>query len=280
MVPARYVVESFGGEVDFHSHPPLAVMNLRGRVAEVVPGSTQGIVNGKAELLEAPAAILDDTLFLPAPFLGRALALGYAFNESAQAIILMSRDGQMAGRRVIVDPGHGGSDPGARGPGGLSEKDVALDIAVRAGEMLSLGGVAVTLTRTDDSYRSLSQRVAASRDGQGDVFLSIHCNSYVAPSAHGTETYYYESWQGQKLAVALQQELIDELERSDLGVREAGFYVLRHTTMPAALAEVAFISNPEEEQLLGDTWFRARAALALFRGVRDYLEVLSNRRGA
>jgi N-acetylmuramoyl-L-alanine amidase len=63
-------------------------------------------------------------------------------------------------------------------------------------------------------------------------------------------------------------------------VREAGFYVLRHTAMPAALAEVAFISNPEEEQLLGDTWFRDRAALALFRGVRDYLEVLSNRRGA
>lgn len=279
MVPVRYVVESFGGEVDFHSYPPLAVMTLRDRVAEVVPGSAQGTVNGKAEQLEAPATIVDDALFVPAPFLGRALALGYGFSESVSAIVLMSRDGQLAGRRVILDPGHGGTDPGARGPGGLLEKDVALDIAVKARELLSLSGVTVSLTRAEDSYRSLAQRVAASLDDRAEVFVSVHCNSYVAPSAHGTETYYYESWRGQKLAVVLQQELIDELERSDRGVREAGFYVLRHTTMPAALAEVAFISNPDEEGLLGDAWFRARAALALFRGLRGYLEALSNRRG-
>lgn len=280
MIPLRFAVESLGGEVEWDPALGRALVRWRDRRAEVWAGRDMAVANGQPEQLPEAPRLTDDSLFVPAHFVGNALELGFDWDDRTCVVTLMSHDSQLDGRFIVLDPGHGGRDPGAPGPSGLQEKEVTVDVALRLARLLRLAGASVSLTREDDRYVALADRVAMAGATPAQVFTSLHCNSFSTPAPHGTETYYYETWQGQKLAVALQQELIDELELSDRGVREAGFYVLRHSPVSAALVEIAFISNPSEERFLADAWFRQRASLALFRGIRGYLESGAARLGA
>ncbi|RPF49680.1 N-acetylmuramoyl-L-alanine amidase [Thermodesulfitimonas autotrophica] len=177
--------------------------------------------------------------------------------------------------RVCLDPGHGGYDPGAVGPGGLKEKDVTLAVALRAGFYLQESGAEVFFTRASDRVswlpevgRDLAARVEIANRGQADLYLSIHCNSAPTPEAGGIETYSFRQMgKAAEVARLIQAELVRELGLRDRGVKTAGFYVLRHTAMPAVLTELAFISNPREEKLLSDPGFQERAAKALARAV-------------
>mgnify|MGYP005832784161 CR=1 FL=1 len=181
--------------------------------------------------------------------------------------------------KVVLDPGHGGQDAGAVGPSGLQEKVVALAVARRAAEYLA-GSVAVRLSREDDvalgtdDNSELGNRAKVANDWGADCFVSIHCNSFGSSGARGTETYYHPaSEKGRKLAGALQKCLVDALQLADRGVKQANFAVLRLTECPAALVEIAFISNPQEEAMLADPEFQARAARAVAEGVAGYLGV-------
>ena len=166
---------------------------------------------------------------------------------------------------------HGGKDPGAVGPAGLKEKDVALQVSLAAAKLLRQNGVEVKLTRESDTAISLGDRCQLANAWPADLFLSIHCNASAFPEAHGTETYCYTSGgRGEALAKAVQLELVTYLGRINRGVKDANFYVLRETIMPAALAELAFISNPQEEHLLADSSFQQQCAMAIARGVLAY----------
>lgn len=177
--------------------------------------------------------------------------------------------------RVCLDPGHGGYDPGAVGPGGLKEKDVTLAVALRVGFYLQNSGAEVFFTRASDRVswppeveQDLAARVEIANRGQADLYLSIHCNSAPTPEAGGIETYSFrQTGKAAEVARLIQAELVRELGLRDRGVKTAGFYVLRHTAMPAVLTELAFISNPREEKLLSDPGFQERAAKALARAV-------------
>ncbi|MFX4261053.1 N-acetylmuramoyl-L-alanine amidase family protein [Pelotomaculum propionicicum] len=179
--------------------------------------------------------------------------------------------------KVVIDPGHGGEDPGAVGPGGVQEKSVNLAVAKRIASLLS-PVAEVRLTRTEeealgtDDRSDLYGRAALANEWVADCFVSIHCNGAADPSAHGTETYHYpDSGQGRELAQAIHSRLIPDLGLTDRGVKQANFKVLRQTDCPACLVELAFISNPEEERLLENRDFQETAAQAVAAGIADFL---------
>lgn len=176
--------------------------------------------------------------------------------------------------RIVIDPGHGGSDPGAVGPNGLKEAHVNLAVALKVAEKLRKAGVEVKLTRTSDVFIDLQPRCDIANSFGADYFVSIHCNSAGTPEAKGTETYCYKfGGQGEVLAKAIQAELIATTGRANRGVKTANYYVLRRTKMPAVLTELAFISNPEEERLLGSPDYQEKCATAIARGIGKVIGV-------
>lgn len=170
---------------------------------------------------------------------------------------------------VCIDPGHGGSDQGAVA-NGLEEKEINLDVAHRTRPLLEGMGYRVIMTRETDVYVSLQERCDIANRAGATIFVSIHNNAYVS-TAHGTETFcYYNSHEGRRLATFIQNELLVRLGRADRGVQEAGFYVLKHTDMTAALLEGAFLTNVEEAELLETDDFRQKMAAAAAAGINNY----------
>jgi len=171
-------------------------------------------------------------------------------------------------KKIVLDPGHGGKDPGAVGSGGTKEKDVALAVALKVAEKLRQAGVEVKLSRSSDIFLDLQPRCDIANSSGAQYFVSIHCNAATNRGAHGTETYCYRfGGQGEVLAKAIQDELIAVTGRANRGVKAANFHVLRNTNMPAVLTELAFISNPKEEQLLSSPSFQEKCANAIVKGI-------------
>ena len=176
---------------------------------------------------------------------------------------------------VVVDPGHGGQDKGATGVSGLKEKNVNLTVALYLEELLRARGFNVVMTRKNDTSLTLAERAALAEKAKADLFISIHANaSLYNKYASGTETYYYQnkktSPQSLYLASLIQQEVSAALKLPSLGVKKAPFHVLRETSMPAALVELAFLSNAVDETILASDHCLKLAAEALYRAVLRY----------
>ena len=172
---------------------------------------------------------------------------------------------KLEGLRIVIDPGHGGSEPGAIGASGLKEKDINLDIAKRIKKLLP----SVLLTREDDVDVSLQGRVDFATQVNADVFISIHNNSLPNAQGMGTETYYFRE-DSLELAQYIHKALISKLGLPDGGVRRRGFYVIKNSPCPSVLIEGAYISNPEEEKLLASEDFRQKIAEAVVEGLKQY----------
>jgi N-acetylmuramoyl-L-alanine amidase len=174
------------------------------------------------------------------------------------------------GMSIVLDAGHGGSDPGAqRGP--MQEKDLTLPIVLFLKQKLERQGIKVALTRSDDTFVSLEDRVRLTNTMSPDLFLSVHINSLdVDRDLHGIET-YYQTPQSKLLAECVHESLVNHLDASDRSVRKARFYVINHTPVPAVLAEVGFISCKEEREKLISSDYQKRIARALEHGVMLYL---------
>lgn len=171
---------------------------------------------------------------------------------------------------ILIDPGHGGDDPGAVGAGGTRESEVNLAIALKLQEALQARGVNAVLTRTGDVSLDLASRARMVDQLGAQAMVSVHANSHDVSSALGLETYYRTSV-SQPFAQQIHQVLVNDLQRPDRGVREARLFVLRHPTIPSALIEAGFISNPEEEELLADRDYQKKAAEAIAKGITSYL---------
>jgi MYXO-CTERM domain-containing protein len=184
-----------------------------------------------------------------------------------------------AAQKIVIDPGHGGTDPGGVGSG-LLEKDIVLDVARRFAALLEAdtadprgGGVwSVHLTRADDTFVSLAARTSYANSIGADRFMSIHSNAFSDPAANGTETFSYAaSGQGAALRNLVQEEMIAAWRLRDRGNKTANFHVLRETAMPAELHELAFITNATDAAKLASPAERAKAAEAhLFAIQRHY----------
>ncbi|MEO1068301.1 MAG: N-acetylmuramoyl-L-alanine amidase [Cyanobacteria bacterium J06638_6] len=174
---------------------------------------------------------------------------------------------------VAIDPGHGGRDPGAVGINGLQEIQVIFPISQRVAELLEAQGVVVVMTRRDNITLGLQDRADIANRAQANLFVSIHANaiSLSRPDVNGIET-YHASTTGQRLAATLQASMLAATGMRDRGVKQARFYVLRQTTMPAALVEVGFVTGAQDAPRLADPAWRETMAQAIARGILQYIQ--------
>ncbi|QPN68632.1 N-acetylmuramoyl-L-alanine amidase [Synechococcus sp. CBW1006] len=177
--------------------------------------------------------------------------------------------------KVVIDPGHGGPDPGAVGIGGLRETNVVLDVGLQVAQLLQARGVQVLMTRTSEVDVDLPPRVSLANINRADVFVSIHANalSMARPDVNGIETFYFQGSNSRQLAASLQRQMLAISPGTpDRGVRTGRFYVIRRTVMPASLVEMGFVTGRIDAPRLADPNFRRRMALALATGILEYLQ--------
>jgi len=230
----------------------------------------------------------------------------------------LARQLGLGARRIVIDAGHGGHDPGTIGSGGVQEKDVVLDVALRVERLVRKElGAEVVMTRSTDAFIPLEERTAIANSKGADLFLSIHANSSRNPRAKGVETYFLSFAadshaeavaarenaisaatlkdlqnlvraialnskvdESREFAASVQQAMVENMrphdpDVQDRGVHTAPFYVLIGANMPSILAEIAFLSHPEDEKRLKKADYRERIAASLAEGVRAYLDALN-----
>ncbi|MEO0143675.1 MAG: N-acetylmuramoyl-L-alanine amidase [candidate division WOR-3 bacterium] len=212
---------------------------------------------------------------------------------------------------IVIDPGHGGKDPGAIGKWGIKEKDITLSVSKKIANILKKEyGFKVILTREEDIFLSLSERAEIAKRYNAKLFVSIHCNYSEVDNAFGPETYFLSTARTseERAVEALENSVIKyEVEESDIlkfivsdilqnaylkesqklaffvheklkdgrndrGIKQAGFYVLRKVYAPSILIEIGFISNPEEAKLLMDEEYQNKLAKAIAEGIKNYID--------
>ena len=173
---------------------------------------------------------------------------------------------------VIIDPGHGGQDPGTIGIGGMQEKNVILPISLDVVEELKKQGIDVRLTRDRDYFVGLEGRTDLANDVNADLFVSIHANAInlSRPDVNGLETYYYKN--GRRLAEIIHWNILNSVNIRDRKIRKARFFVLRHSVMPAVLVEVGFLTGIEDSTRLKNPDHRRQLARAIARGIVQYIK--------
>jgi N-acetylmuramoyl-L-alanine amidase len=276
--PFRTVIDVKGWEEEQEEIPPVIVKVLEGNKKRA-PGTAAA----------APPAISDDREDDPLPSLAQQLGLGI--------------------RKIVIDPGHGGRDPGAIAPNGLKEKDIVLAVSKKLATLLRTRlGAEVVLTRTTDAFIPLEERTAIANTEKGDLFISVHVNSAPSPRLLGVETYVLNLTNDEdsmrlaaqenatsasnmsdlqniladllnntkldestKLAEHVQTKMAQGLRIKDLGVKQAPFYVLIGAQMPAILSEITFLSNPGEAQRLRQDYYLKTIAEHISAGVNEYI---------
>jgi N-acetylmuramoyl-L-alanine amidase len=195
--------------------------------------------------------------------------VGYGIAQPSSTARIPQRDGRVV---VVVDPGHGGRDPGAVGIGGIYESDIVLDISQQVASLLEEQGIQAILTREDDREVDLAPRVSLAESINANLFVSIHANaiSMSRPDVNGIETYYYDT--GAALAASIHNSLINATGMNDRGVRQARFYVLTRTSMPAVLVEVGFVTGQEDAARLSNSAVRSQIAAAIAQGILRYVQ--------
>ena len=177
---------------------------------------------------------------------------------------------------VVIDPGHGGPDPGAIGIRGLRETEVVLDVSLQVADLLRARGVKVHLTRTREVDVDLPPRVSLANRSGANAFISIHANalSMSRPDVNGIETFFFSDPRSARLAAYLQQQMMAVSAGSpNRGVRRGRFFVIRRTTMPSALVEMGFVTGAIDAPRLATVQHRRRLALAIAAGILNYLKL-------
>lgn len=177
----------------------------------------------------------------------------------------------LSGYHFVIDPGHGGKDPGAI-KSGVDEKTLTLSTAKKVERQLREKGATVTLTRTDDTFIPLEERAQISNATNADAFISLHYNVSEDQNVHGIHTFYYNGNENVKLANTMQKSLINHVRLNDLGAKHADFKVLRDNKQHALLIELGFISNPEELKLVQTNNYQEKAAKGIVAGLEEYFD--------
>jgi len=175
---------------------------------------------------------------------------------------------------VVIDPGHGGPDPGAIGIGGIRETDVVLEVSKIVKKLLHEKGVKAKLTRKKEVDLDLPPRVSFANSTDADIFVSIHANASRGKrrDINGLETFYFRGWRGRLLAKRIQKQILRVSPGSpDRGVKQGRFYVIKNTRMPAVLVEIGFLTGRLDSRRLEKTTHRKRLAYAIAKGILEYL---------
>lgn len=246
--------------------------DLLAQVRAIEPAAFRTIVDGQSVIQvglfqEAPRAEQVRTALAQAGLPVKILAASAPAVASTPSIPAVPQ-GELV---VVIDPGHGGRDPGAIGIGGLREKDINIAVSRRIQQTLQQRGVTAIMTRDNDTYVTLEGRtVFADRVG-ADVFVSVHSNaiSLSRPEVNGLETYYYSS--GQRLAEVIHNSILQRVSIANRGVRQARFYVLRRTSMPAVLVETGFVTGSTDAARFRNPAVMNQMADAIAEGILAYL---------
>ncbi|GAV23858.1 N-acetylmuramoyl-L-alanine amidase CwlD [Carboxydothermus pertinax] len=193
----------------------------------------------------------------------------------------------VAHRIIVLDPGHGGQDPGCKGQQGAVEKKITLDIARRVAAKLEMAGAQVYLTRSGDydladpaikgnsvrKKQDLARRIQIAEDRKAEILISIHANSFPERKYRGAQTFYQKSDVKGKLLAELLQESFKTILANTNRVAQAGdYFINRNSRMASVIAEVGFLSNPEEEKLLLNPEYREKVSLAIYFAVLRYFD--------
>ncbi|WP_257138865.1 N-acetylmuramoyl-L-alanine amidase family protein [Bacillus toyonensis] len=173
---------------------------------------------------------------------------------------------------IIIDPGHGGNDPGSIGPNGTREKDITLKTAKNIQKKLEEKGMTVILTREDDTFVPLKKRVAISQNKSADLFLSIHYDGFTTNDVKGVTTYYYKGLKEKALAETIHEHLFKHIQAKNRGVKSGDYHVLRENQKPSILLELGYITNPEDEERMNSQKFQADVASGVVSGVIEYFK--------
>jgi N-acetylmuramoyl-L-alanine amidase len=315
--PDRVVIDVFGKET---ASPPTELVSVPATKSRAPATPAPGVVTAEsATLLISPPAATTPPASTPkkSPEAEvKAITPAKATNSGTRSLV---RSLGLKISRVVIDAGHGGHDTGTVGQHGYTEKELVLDVAQRVKQLVeSELGAEVVMTRNDDNFVPLETRTAIANEQQADLFISIHANSSRVRSVRGVETYFLnftssrealetasrENAASERSIHELQdvvkkimlqdkvdesRELAQHIERAlsvrkgsgtDRGVKQAPFVVLIGANMPSVLAEICFISNPQDEKLVKTPENRQAIAESLFEGIRSYAESLSGTKTA
>ena len=200
-------------------------------------------------------------------------------NDDGQNMVI-----DMSDKKVVIDSGHGGIDPGKKSTDGMLEKDVNLAIAFKLKKKLEEAQISVTMTRSDENglyeesdsnkkIADMKKRCSIIEDSNADIVVSIHQNSFQNSSVKGAQVFYYKySADGKKLAECIQDTFKKYADGNNKrqAKSDSTYYMLVHTKIPAVIAECGFLSNPEEAQLLISDEYQEKVALSLYNGIIDY----------
>lgn len=190
---------------------------------------------------------------------------------------------------IVIDPGHGGSDSGAIGPGKTQEKTITLAIAQKVKALLERAGAKVLMTRQTDvdvygpnasATNELQARANMGNNNKADVFVSLHIDAFTTPTVGGITTHYYEKTGYDAMLARNIQDQLDDIDNfSDRGTKASGFYVIKRTTMPAVLVELGFISNPDEEKMLNTPQTQQQLGQSIVQGLEAFFAQASKKGG-
>ena len=177
-------------------------------------------------------------------------------------------------RIIVIDAGHGGTDPGAV-RNGVTEKSIVLKVAKLVQQKLEKDGAKVVMTRESDTFPSLQDRVELSKQQHAEIFVSIHVNAFTDSTARGTETYYNTTYndnglESYALAVEIHQNIVRDANMFDRRIKENSLYVNRMVDIPSILLELGFISNPGDFAKLTDSAYIEKYAHAIYKGTVSY----------
>lgn len=175
--------------------------------------------------------------------------------------------------KVVIDPGHGGTDVGATGASGQNEKNFTLSVSKRVEKLLEQEPkIKAFMTRSDDRFISQESRYRPQYANKlnADLYISIHGNTFSNPDVSGTETFYYHK-NSRLLAEILQKHVVEVSGFRDRGVKKEDLFVVRDTKMPAALIEVGYLTNPQEESKMWNDDFQNNIATAIVAGIKEYI---------
>ncbi|QWU15547.1 N-acetylmuramoyl-L-alanine amidase [Paenibacillus sophorae] len=191
---------------------------------------------------------------------------------SSSADVSRPASAGLRGKRIVVDPGHGGDDPGMIGTTyGTMEKDLNLQTALYLRDYLKAAGARVTMTRTQDDERpSLSTRAELAQSVSADAFISVHFNSS-PKKVSGTLTFFYSESDDLKLARAIENRLSEGIGLKSNGLSFGDYHILRTNETPAALVELGFLTSPTDESIVRRASYQRKAAQAIADGIADYL---------
>ena len=271
LLPLSVIAERLGAQWQWISSTEQLMVEKDGMQLTLSLGQQTAFLQGEKVPTGGLIYTNKDMVMVPVALISRYFDLSWMYVEDIDAVVLNRTEPALKGKLIMLDAGHGGDDTGAAS-GELIESELNWDVVHRLASILALSGAEVQYTRSQGETMSLSQRVNLVMEAEADLLISVHHNSFLHAEINGTETYWYHSWPAHQLAECIQNHVLEELRTINRGIKEAAFFLLRHSTAVPVVVKVGFLTGSHDSAILGDRWMRERAALGIFRGIREYIE--------